>query len=131
MISFKIAQKKAAFTLIEMLVVMSVIGILVSVAGYNHTRVMRHSKDAALKVELSHLRNAIHQFALDNSGRFPKLLEQLSPDYLREVSQTWQGSRAQGKFFYNDFDGVIMLYDIDESGLSDETDEAGRKYGDY
>lgn len=131
MISFKIAQKKSAFTLIEMLVVMSVIGVLVSVAGYNHTRVMRHSKDAALKVEVSHLRNAIHQFALDNSGRFPQLLEELSPDYIREVPKIWQGSHAQGKFFYNNFDGVIMLYDIDQTGLSDKTDEAGRKYGDY
>ena len=131
MTNFKTAKKKSAFTLIEMLVVMSVIGVLLSAAGYNHTRVMRHSKDAALKVELSHLRNAIHQFALDHSGRFPQLLEELSPDYIREVPQLWRGSQAQGKFFYNNLDGVILLYDMNQTALSDKTDEAGRSYGDY
>ncbi|MEW6713183.1 MAG: prepilin-type N-terminal cleavage/methylation domain-containing protein, partial [Candidatus Riflebacteria bacterium] len=43
---------KSGFTLIEMLVVLSVLGILFGIASYNNSRVLNNSRDTALKVQL-------------------------------------------------------------------------------
>lgn len=123
-------RNKSGFTLIEMLVVVSVIGILVSIAGYYNVKVLKRSKDAALMNELSLLRTAVHQFALQNNGRFPETLEQLSPVPLNQVPNTWKGSNGNGYYCYDPVEGVLSLFKIDDQAAS-AVDAGGRKYADY
>ena len=122
---------RKGFTLIEMLVVISVVGILVTLAGYNHTRVLKNAKDTALKRELSELRTAVYRFSLDNSGRFPETLQDLSGDELRNVSLQWQGSMGSGTYHYEPEAGTISLFDPQNQALSAQADQSGIKYGDY
>jgi len=122
---------KSGFTLIEMLVVVSVIGILVSIAGYNNARVLKNTRDAALKVELGDLRTAVFRYSLDNGGRFPERLDDLAGDELKNVPQKWHGTNAQGHYHYESETGSVLLYDEAMSEPSEKTDLSGKKYGDY
>lgn len=130
---FMHARQRTAggFTLIEMLVVISVLGILVSLAGHHHTRVLKKSQDAAILLELNSIRNAVHQFALDNMGRFPSSLEELKPVHVKNVPQQWRGSSASGRYFYNSVEGRVDLYDESGSEPAQQTDLGGKKYADY
>jgi prepilin-type N-terminal cleavage/methylation domain-containing protein len=125
------AAKRSGFTLIEMLVVVSVIGILVSIAGYNNSRVLKNSRDAALKVELNQLRTAVFRFSLDNGGNFPSQLNDLSGDELKMVPSKWRGTNAGGHYHYDAQTGAVLLFDEASSGPSEKTDLSGKKYGDY
>lgn len=124
-------KTNAGFTLIEMLVVVSVLGILVSLAGHHHTRVLKKSKDAAVMLELNSVRNAIHQFALDNMGRFPKTLDELKPLHLKNLPTHWQGSSASGRYYYDPVEARVDLYDESGAQPADQSDHSGKKYADY
>ncbi|MBU1105632.1 MAG: prepilin-type N-terminal cleavage/methylation domain-containing protein [Candidatus Riflebacteria bacterium] len=124
-------KNNRGFTLIEMLVVVSVLGILVSIAGHHHTMVLRKAKDAAVMLELSSVRNAIHQFALDNMGRFPQTLEELKPVHLKNLPARWQGSSASGCYHYDPIEARVDLYDASGNELAGESDHSGKKYADY
>lgn len=119
------------FTLIEMLVVMSVIGILITLAGQNHTRVLKKAKDASLKLEISQLRIAIHQYALDNFGKFPEKINELAPDYLKAVPTSWSGANGKGVYSYNQTAGQIVLFDLHGQGPSTHSDSGDNPYGSY
>ncbi|MGM0598271.1 MAG: type II secretion system protein [Candidatus Rifleibacteriota bacterium] len=127
----QIFSGKSGFTLIEMLVVVSIIGILVSVAGYNNSRVLKSSKDAALKVELDVLRNAVYRYSLDNNGNFPETLDDLAGDELKRVPEEWVGSNGRGKYHLDNQKGLILLYNSKGNDFSQNRDQAGFKYGDY
>lgn len=131
MIAAQMTRNRKGFSLIEMLVVISVIGILVTLAGHHNTRVLKKAKDASLKLEVSQLRIALHQYALDNFGKFPESLQELSPDYLKSVSPQWKGAQGTGNYFYNQSDGNILLYDISGQELSAEIDAGDNQYGSY
>jgi prepilin-type N-terminal cleavage/methylation domain-containing protein len=124
-------KSKSGFTLIEMLVVVSVLGILVSLAGYNNTRVLRRSKDAALKVELGLIRGAVYRYALQHDGNFPETLDELKDEQLKKVPQKWAGSQAHGLYFYDSGNGTVQLYDKDGTAPVQTIDYAGNSYADY
>jgi len=124
-------KSHAGFTLIELLVVISIIGILVGISSRRNNTAFERSKDAAVMIQLSNIRTAVHQFALDNGGRFPETLESLSPKYLPKRISRWTGSRASGVISFNAVDGSVRL--SGESGASPENtpDSKGRPYADY
>jgi general secretion pathway protein G len=122
--------RRNGFTLIEMLVVLSVIGVLITAAGYHNTRVLKKTRDVALMQELSLLRTAVHQYALHHNGRFPQSIVELSPDFIKKVPDSWQGSNAAGTWFYNPAEGLLTLYGPDTAEGS-AVDAGGRKYADY
>ncbi len=124
------ASGRLGFTLIEMLVVVSVIGILVSVAGYHNARVLKNSKDAALLHELNLMRTAVHQYALAHNGRFPETLQELAPDFISRVPEQWHGSNAAGLWCYDAVEGLVTLYGRDMAETS-AVDAGGRKYAEY
>jgi len=73
------------FTLIEMLVVLSVIGLLLSIAAPAYLAHVDHARDLALKQDLKTVRDSIDKFHADR-GRDPvDLTELVTTRYLREV----------------------------------------------
>ncbi|OQA09916.1 MAG: hypothetical protein BWY66_00341 [bacterium ADurb.Bin374] len=119
------------FTLIELIVVISIIGILVSISSSRNNLAFERSKDAAVMVQLGHIRTAIHQFALDHDGRFPENLEALSPKYLSRPVLNWTGSRASGIVAFDPVTGSVRLHGVSGQSPEKTPDSRGRPYADY
>jgi general secretion pathway protein G len=72
------------FTLIELIVVVTIVGILASIAVVNVKFAQRKAREAALKDNLFEMRKAIDNFYADKQ-RFPSDLEELVPNYIRKI----------------------------------------------
>ena len=73
------------FTLIELLVVLSLISILAAMGMVQHRNSVQHAREATLRTDLFHLRDAIDQYFADK-GKYPASLEALVTDnYIRKV----------------------------------------------
>src|SRR5215472_11792886 len=82
----KIRRKSCAgFTLIELMIVVSIILILIGMAAVNCRFVIVRAKEATLKADLRCMREAIDNFTLDKQAA-PQSLEDLhQAGYLRGV----------------------------------------------
>lgn len=69
--------KRAAFTLVELLIVIIIIAVLAAIAIPKFANQSVRSKESALKAELSLLRNAVELFKND-CGAFPSSLADLA-----------------------------------------------------
>ena len=78
-------HKSRGFTLIELMIVISMILILVSLAVPMYQQSIRRAKEAVLRDDLFTLRSSIDQFTLDKQ-RAPQSLDDLvQAGYLREI----------------------------------------------
>src|SRR5499427_1926685 len=73
------------FTLIEMLIVISLILILVSVAVPIYNRSILRAKEAVLRQDLFTLRQVISQYTLDKQKAPQSLDDLVSAGYLRQI----------------------------------------------
>jgi general secretion pathway protein G len=83
--SAKTKGRLAGFTLLELIVVITILGILVSIALPNYRNSVVQAKEAVLRENLYRLRDLIDQYQSDK-GKYPETLEALVTDgYLRSV----------------------------------------------
>ena len=113
----KLRRKSRGFTLIEMIVVLSIMAILLAFAVPKYTQSILMAREAALKQDLYTLRQAIDEYTLDNQ-RAPQSLDDLvAAGYLRAVpkdpitdsAQTWQVVQED----------VLLSVDQTQPGISD------------
>ena len=71
----------AGFSLLEMMIVITIILILGGIAATRYERSVVRAKEATLKQDLFVMRNAIQQFTLDKEAG-PSSLDDLVPKYL-------------------------------------------------
>lgn len=77
--------RAAAFTLIELIVVMLVVSLLLTLAAPRYFVSLEHSRETALQQTLSVTREALDKYYGDH-GRYPESLEALvSARYLRSL----------------------------------------------
>ena len=123
---------RRGFTLIEMLIVVTIIGILVTLAQPSFNRAVTAAKEATLKENLFILRDVIDQFYADNTTYPTALTELVEKGYIRQVpkdpitgsAETWAivpATDEQGQ--------PVGVFDV-KSG-SDRTARDGSRYADW
>ena len=75
----------AGFTLLELMIVISVIIILAAITLPQYQKTIMHTRETVLKDDLRKMRSLIDQFAADK-GRLPQSMDDLVTEgYMREV----------------------------------------------
>src|SRR4026207_848527 len=75
----------AGFTLLELMIVISIIIILASLTLPQYQKTIMHTRETVLRDDLRKMRSLIDQFAADK-GRLPQSLDDLATEgYMREV----------------------------------------------
>lgn len=77
-------RKQRGFSLIELIVVVTIIGILAAAAMINVKYMQRKAREAALKDDLFQMRKAIDNFYADKQ-RYPGDLKELEPNYIKKI----------------------------------------------
>ena len=78
-------RRYGGFTLIELLVVMSIVALLVAIVGPKYFSSIDRAKEAALKADLTLLREAIDKYQGDRAG-YPATLSVLVEErYIRSI----------------------------------------------
>jgi general secretion pathway protein G len=79
------AARSRGFTLLEMMIVITIIMVLLAIGGGRYERSIIRSKEAALKQDLFVLRQAIDQFTLDKEAAPSSLDDLVAAQYLRSI----------------------------------------------
>src|SRR3569832_2002948 len=97
------SPSQAGWTLIELMVVMTLIIVLSTIALAQYKNSIRQTKEAVLKSDLFHMRESIDQYYADK-GSYPSSLQALvSEGYLRRIPEdpitksadTWVTTQAE------------------------------------
>lgn len=109
--------KQRGFTLIEMIIVITIIAILTSIAVPVYAGHLRHAHEAVLKQDLYTLRNAIDQYTQDKNKAPQDLNDLVTAGYVRAIPKdpftssntTWQTVQED----------VITAIDQTQPGITD------------
>ncbi|OGS37814.1 MAG: hypothetical protein A3J82_09760 [Elusimicrobia bacterium RIFOXYA2_FULL_69_6] len=91
---------RSGFTLLELLIVVSIIGILAGIAMPKMAEVARKAQEGALKGNLGSLRSSLSIYYADNEGLYPSCIagadssifqDVLVPKYIRAIPQVKSG----------------------------------------
>ena len=78
-------KKRHGFTLVELLVVLSILALLLTLAVPKYFTSIEKAKDATLKQDLNTLRESLDKYYADN-GQYPKTLDDLvEHKYIRKL----------------------------------------------
>ena len=134
---------RAGFTLIEILIVISIIGILITLAQPSFQRAVTAAREATLKENLFVLRDVIDQFYAD-TGNYPASLSDLvDKGYIRRIpkdpttgsADTWTFVQATNEQTQQGQQGTSQqgqptgIYDV-KSG-SEAVSSDGTRYSDW
>jgi general secretion pathway protein G len=128
---------KKGFTLIEVLIVVTIIGILVAILVPQYKYSILRAKEAVLKENLFQIRDAINKYCFDKKKYPPGLEDLVSARYLRDIpwdpinkTREWQLLRAEpleGEEFDPEADPGVL----DVKSLSKATAMDGTLYADW
>jgi general secretion pathway protein G len=75
----------AGFTLLEMMIVITIMLVLLSIAAGRYEQSVLRAREAALKQDLAVMRRAIEQYTLDKQQPPQSLEDLVTAGYLREI----------------------------------------------
>jgi general secretion pathway protein G len=109
-------KRQCGFTLIELMIVISIIFILIGMAVGAYQRSILRAREAALKSDLQTMRQAIDSYTLDKQAA-PQSLEDLKNErYLHEVPID---PMTHAKDWVPDYEDVLLSPTQSGSGITD------------
>ncbi len=125
----------AGFTLIELVIVMTIIGLLAAIAVPMYVQSVRHAKEAVLKEDLRTLRSAIDAYTVDKQKAPQSLDDLVQAGYIKTMpkdpftnrTDTWVPAQ----------DDTLQSLDQTEAGINDvhsgaqETGADGTSYSSW
>ena len=78
-------HKSRGFTLLELMIVITIIAILATMALVNYQRSVLRSREAVLKTDLATMRNAIQAYTLDKEAGPTSLDDLVQSKYLSGI----------------------------------------------
>ena len=124
---------QTGFTLLELMIVISVIIILAAITLPQYQKTIMHTREAVLRDDLFKMRSLIDQFAADK-GRLPQSLDEIvSEGYMRELpvdpftgQKDWAITTGEDP---NSLDGDQGITDVHSS--SEELSSEGTPYNQW
>ncbi len=112
----------AGFTIIELMIVISIIMILIGIAVVQYQKSVQRAREATLKQDLQAMRQSIDNYTLDKQAA-PQSLEDLSQaGYLRLVPKDPMTGAADWDL---QFDSVVLSPEQSGTGLVDVHSHSG------
>ena len=125
--------RTAGFTLLELMIVISIIIILAAITLPQYQKTVMHTRETVLADDLRTMRSLIDQFAADK-GRLPQSLDDLATaGYMREVpvdpftgQKDWAVTTGEDP---NSIEGAQGVTDVHSASAEVSTD--GRPYSEW
>ena len=111
------------FTLIELMIVMSIILILIGIAAIRYDQVIRHANEAVLKTNLRTIRDAIDNYTLDKQAAPQSVDDLQQAGYLRSVPPD---PMTHAKDWVPEFDSVVLSPDQTTTGMVNVHSNSGK-----
>lgn len=105
-----------AFTLLELMIVMTIMAILIGIAAIRYDKVVQRSKEAVLKQDLRAIRDAIDNYTLDKQAAPQSIDDLQQAGYLRSVPVD---PMTNAKDWVPQFDSVVLSPDQTTTGMVD------------
>lgn len=125
------------FTLLELMIVISIMLILVSIAVPNFTSSVKRSREAVLRQNLFTLRDLISQYTLDKQKAPQSLDDLVQAGYLKQIPRDPMTSQADWQVEQMDDQTTFSADEQDQGGIDDvhsnspQTGTDGRPYNQW
>jgi general secretion pathway protein G len=106
----------SGFTLIELMIVISIILILLGIAAGQYTQSVHRAREAVLRSDLQELRKAIDNYTLDKQSAPQSLDDLVQAKYLRSVPLDPMTRQAD---WVPAFENVVLSPDQNGTGMTD------------
>jgi general secretion pathway protein G len=127
------ANHEMGFTLLELVIVMSIIVILAAIGVVNYQTMQAHARETVLKHDLHEMRKVIDQYAADKEQLPASLDDLVSSGYIREIpvdpittQRDWKVDIEEDTISRQGGQGVV---DVHSAASGEGTD--GVAYSDY
>jgi len=108
--------RAAGFTLIELMIVISIILILLGLAANSYTTQVRRAREAVLRSDLQDLRKAIDNYTLDKQAAPQSVQDLVDNKYLHAMPID---PITQQPDWVPQFDSVVLSPDQNGTGMTD------------
>jgi general secretion pathway protein G len=116
MVKTKQNRRSRGFTLIEMMIVVSLVLILISVAVPLYNQAILRAKESVLRQDLFNLRSVISQYTLDKQKAPQSLDDLVQANYIKFIPKDPMSNKPD---WVVEQEEVLLAVDQQEPGISD------------
>lgn len=127
--AFDRSRGSRGFTLIELMIVVSILLIIISIAVPQYTTSVRRARESVLKQDLFTMRNLISQYTLDKQKAPQSLDDLIQAGYLKQIptdpmtgQQNWTTDQEEGTIMSPDEQDQGGVVDVHSSSNEIGTD---------